>query len=209
MQDLTRWWPLPDRTDLRDELVDAWSSPERGYHDLEHLREVLGHLDLLTGRGEDVSTPLLLAAWFHDAVYDGGPGAEERSARWAETAIDEPALAAEVARLVRVTEHHRPPTGDRAAELLCDADLAILAADPERHREYVDGVRREYAHVDDLTFARGRVAVLEGLLEVEHLFATSLGRGLWEARARANVERELVSLRRAASGNAAPPDAAG
>lgn len=213
MTDLTHWWPLPPTNThdaLHAELMAAWAAPERGYHDLQHLHEVLENLDLLLAdpvtTGADVAA-LRLAAWFHDAVYDGAPDDEERSAQWAEQALTDPDLAAEVARLVRLTVTHRTEPGDLPGALLCDADLAILASAPERYATYVAGVRHEYAQFDDVTFALGRTAVLEALLEAEHLYATPRGRTLWEDRARANVRAELVSLARAASGDAAPPDA--
>ena len=213
MTDLTRWWPLTDLTDLRDELLAAWSSPGRGYHDRTHLAEVLTHLDQLTSDlvtgAVDVDV-LRLAAWFHDAVYEGQRDDEERSALWAARALaHDPGLAAEVARLVRLTEHHRAAPDDLAGALLCDADLAILAAGPERYAAYVAGVRKEYADLDDVTFARGRTSVLEQLVEAEHLYATPQGRALWEESARANVRAELVSLARVASGDAGPRGAAG
>lgn len=213
MSDLTRWWPLTGQDELRNELVAAWSAPSRGYHDVRHLTEVLEHLDLLTTDLDDVAVDtvtLRLAAWFHDAVYDGGPDCEERSALWAlETLGRTDAPAAEVARLVRLTESHRTAPDDLSGALLCDADLAILAAGHERYRDYVAGVRHEYAHLDDATFALGRSAVLEQLLSAEHLFATARGRALWEEAARANVRAELVSLAREASGDADPPGGAG
>ena len=55
-------------------------------------------------------TTVALAAWFHDAVYDGADDDEERSAQWAERALP-PAYADEVARLVRMTV--APPSGRR------------------------------------------------------------------------------------------------
>jgi predicted metal-dependent HD superfamily phosphohydrolase len=79
--------------------------------------------------------------------------------------------------------------------VLCDADLAILAAGHDRYADYVAGVRAEYAHVDDAVFATGRAAVLEELLAKPTLFHTDAGRQRWEATARANVEWELSSLR--------------
>lgn len=213
MTDLTRWWPLSDRPELRDALLAAWSSTGRGYHDLTHLAEVLAHLDLLTEQpgstGVDVDV-LRLAAWFHDAVHEGQRDDEERSARWAEEALaSAPGLAAEVARLVRLTELHRPAADDLAGALLCDADLAILAAGPERYAAYVAGVRREYADLDDVTFAAGRASVLEQLAAAEHLFTTPRARTLWEEAARANVHEELLRLDRVVSDAADPPDAAG
>ena len=189
---LAERWPLPDRTDLRDELLAAWDRP--GYHDLLHLREVLDRLDLLTGGAAATDqTALVLAAWFHDAVYDGAPDDEERSAQWAERALPEP-HAAEVARLVRMTAHHRPADDDAAGCALSDADLGILAAPRERYDAYVAGVRADFAHVGDDDFRAGRLAVLRDLAAKPWLFHSARARELWESTARANLDREISEL---------------
>jgi predicted metal-dependent HD superfamily phosphohydrolase len=185
-------WPLPDHHDLRDQLLAAWDRP--GYHDLLHLTEVLDRLDQLAAAGADVdATTVGLAAWFHDAVYDGAPDDEERSAQWAERALP-PAYADEVARLVRMTAHHRPADDDPAGCALSDADLGILAAGRDRYAAYVAGVRADFAHVGDDDFRAGRAAVLGDLAAKPSLFHTRQGRELWEAAARANLDRELREL---------------
>lgn len=199
-------WPLADHPDpaadaLHAALLAAYAGEDRDYHDLRHLAEVLARLDELTGPGDE-DLALRLAAWFHDGVYDGERDAEERSASWAEHAL--PGLVAddvvaEVGRLVRMTETHHPDEDDVAGCALSDADLAILAAGSERYDEYVAAVRREYAHVDDDDFARGRVAVLEDLLAKPRLFHTAHAAAQWEDRARANVLDELDRLAPAAA----------
>jgi predicted metal-dependent HD superfamily phosphohydrolase len=184
-------WPLPDRTDLRDRLVAAYST-DRGYHDLRHLTEVLDRIDEL---GEVDNVEVVLAAWFHDAVYDGSGEDEERSAQLAESSLADSGVdVAEVARLVRLTTTHRPSPGDHNGEVLCDADLAILAAAPERYAEYVEGVRREYADVADEDFRVGRLAILSSLAEKETLFHTEHARREWEPSARANLADEIARL---------------
>lgn len=190
-------WPLDDQHALRDELLAAWD--RSGYHDLLHLTEVLDRLDLLAeaGAGFDRTTAAL-AAWFHDAVYEGAADDEEQSARWAERSLP-PEHAEEVARLVRMTVHHRPADDDAAGAALSDADLGILAAPRERYDAYAAGVRADFAHVADVDFRAGRAAVLADLADKPHLFHTAQGRELWEDAARANLERELDELR-AASG---------
>jgi predicted metal-dependent HD superfamily phosphohydrolase len=195
MADPLERWPLDDRLDVRDALVAAYSDPSRGYHDTLHLSEVLDRLDELAGAGVGFeATAGALAAWFHDAVYDGERDAEERSAVWAEEALAGTAYAAEVARLVRLTETHDPGPDDLAGQALCDADLAILAATRERYDAYVAGVRREYAHLSDGDFAAGRTAVLHDLAGRGRLFHTAYGREHWEPPARANLEQELRQL---------------
>ena len=180
------------------ELLGRYAEPHRRYHDLAHLDDVLRNVDVLAEHAGDVHV-VRMAAWFHDAVYD--PTAadnEERSAVLAQTTLSElrveDSIAAEVARLVRGTADHAPEPGDLDAAVLCDADLAILASGPERYQVYVEAVRAEYAHVDDLAFAAGRAAVLRGLLERDPMFSTPTGRDRWEAAARANVSAELARL---------------
>lgn len=196
MNDLRRFWPerLPDA--LRARLEAAYDDPGRGYHDRLHLAEVLGHVEELMAGGDPAREAVLLAAWFHDAVYDGAGDDEERSARLAEEELAgySAELAVEVARLVLLTRTHRPAEDDRAGMVLCDADLAILAAGDDRYSEYVHGVRTEYAHISDVDFAAGRSAVLRDLLAKPTLFHLPAARDRWEHRARRNVERELAGL---------------
>ena len=185
-------WPLSDHRQVEERLIAAYSVG-RGYHDLRHLTEVLIRLDELGCAGD---SELVLAAWFHDAVYDGSPGAEERSAELAESELAGSGVdVAEVARLVRLTEHHDPAPDDRRGQALCDADLAILAAPAERYEEYAAGVRREYAAYSDADFRAGRLAVLEELASRDALFGTAYAREHWEPQARQNLAAEISALR--------------
>lgn len=186
--------------DLGSDLLTRWSQPHRQYHDAAHLHDVLLSLDTLAHAGEQVQTQVLLAAWFHDAVYDGRPGDDEgASARLAETSLSDAGaadrLTAETARLVRVTVNHVVDPDDHAAACLVDADLSILASTPKRYGAYAEAVRREYAHVPDEMFRLGRASVLERLLGHDRLYRTPTGHARWERPARANLERELRHLR--------------
>lgn len=201
---LTKHWPSPLASDtaLRDRLVACYAAPHRGYHDTRHLAEVLEHLEELLAQPEAAAVErdaVVLAAWFHDAVYDGRPDDVERSAALARATLaasDVPApLVSEVVRLVRLTHEHRPDPDDLAGQVLCDADLAILAAGRERYDDYVRGVRQEYDRLDDETFRAGRAEILRALLAKPSLFHTPRARDAWEEPARANLEREVAALR--------------
>lgn len=196
--DLLLSWPLPCARDLGAQLVASYAHPDRGYHDSRHLAEVLERLQELAAQEVDFDRmPVVLAAWFHDSVYDAQPEAERRSAAWAAEALPtlvEDEVVDEVVRLVLLTEHHRPADEDVNGCALSDADLAILAAPAPRYAEYAAAVRREWADLPDDAFAAGRAAVLRDLLAKPHLFHTLPARDGWEARARANVEAELVAL---------------
>ncbi|MFT4082148.1 MAG: hypothetical protein QM638_06150 [Nocardioides sp.] len=183
---------------MRDQLLAAYGDPSRRYHDTRHLAEVLARIDELRAAGADADpVAVALAAYFHDAVYDGERDAEERSAVWAEQALTglvDDETVAEVARLVRLTETHDPEPDDLNGCVLSDADLAILAAGRERYDEYAAAVREEYSHLSDHDFRVGRHHVLDQLIDRESLFSTPYARRDWEDEARANIARELASL---------------
>ncbi|MEU6348621.1 hypothetical protein ABZ896_04765 [Streptomyces sp. NPDC047072] len=188
----------PDPVPYADNLLVRWQEPQRRYHTLAHLTAVLDHIDVLEEYADDPSA-VRLAAWFHDAVYlpDRSEN-EERSARLAERALPEAgvpaATTAEVARLVRLTVTHDPADDDRDGQVLCDADLAILAAPPSSYAAYTAAVREEYGFVPDDAFRGGRSAVLRQLLELPRLFRTPYGTREWEATARYNLRSELEML---------------
>jgi predicted metal-dependent HD superfamily phosphohydrolase len=196
---LRRWAEvLPNHPEIGEELLGRYAEPHRRYHTTQHLADVLDRIDELAGGSEDLFL-VRLAAWFHDAVYAIPPGQvsnEEASARLTIRTLGRVGLEQEdltqVARLVRLTETHVPGTRDPEGELLCDADLAILAAEPAAYDRYVDQIREEYARVPEEEFLAGRLAVLASLADRE-LFRTGKGRRLTGA-ARANLEREMRTL---------------
>jgi predicted metal-dependent HD superfamily phosphohydrolase len=183
-------------------VVDAWSQPHRRYHDLAHLAAVLGLVGELAGAAADPDA-VRLAAWYHDVVYDPeGTDNEQVSAERARAGLrglvtDE--RLAEVARLVRLTAGHDPAPDDANGAVLCDADLAVLAAPPEAYAAYASAIRLEYGHLSDEEFTAGRIAVLERLLALPTLYRTEAAQP-WTDTARANLTAELTLLR----GRAAP-----
>ncbi|MDX3455476.1 hypothetical protein PV396_26665 [Streptomyces sp. ME02-8801-2C] len=198
--------PHPDPAPYADNLLARYQEPQRHYHTLTHLTAVLDHVDVLERTFEEAGTPVpdlalvRLAAWFHDAVYAPDRSEnEERSARLAERALSEagvsPESTAEVARLVRLTVTHAPEPADLAGQVLCDADLAILAAPQDTYAAYTAAVREEYAFVPEDAFRQGRADVLRQLLDLPRLFWTPYGTERWEEAARANIAAELERLR--------------
>ncbi|MEV0665215.1 HD domain-containing protein [Actinomadura luteofluorescens] len=195
-----RWAALsgPHTRHIGTELDRRYGEPHRRYHTRAHLTAVLDLVDELAGYAEDPDA-VRIAAWFHDAVYDPERADnEERSARLAarmlaDTDLPE-AVVARVVRLVELTATHAPDEGDRDGQVLCDADLAVLGAEPEDYAAYAAAVREEYAFVPDEFFRAGRAEVLGGLLALPRLFHTPAARERFEERARANMRTELLLL---------------
>jgi predicted metal-dependent HD superfamily phosphohydrolase len=181
-------------------LQMRWSEPRRQYHTVAHLVAVL---DVVDAYADLVPHPdrVRLAAWMHDAIYSPeaqGDANERDSAEFAQGLLVEigvpAAVAADVARLVGLTAGHATDRGDPDGELLCDADLAILAADEDRYEDYTAAIRREYAQYPDDVFRAGRAQVLKALLELPAIYRLEPTRTAWESRARTNLEAELKRL---------------
>lgn len=190
-----------------DDLRARHAEPHRRYHTGEHVADVLAEVDrLLAHEPHADAEAVVLAARYHDAIYDvraGGGASEDASARLAAVDIraagGADALAAEVARLVRLTAGHSVDPADRSGAVLVDADLWILSAPPDRYDRYVVDVRAEYAHVADDAWRTGRGQVLDRFLTSAtsgelYLAGPEDDRAARRTRAVANLSRERGAL---------------
>ncbi|QKG56766.1 hypothetical protein GKZ68_09115 [Hymenobacter sp. BRD128] len=201
----TRWHTLttpllPDaprrEAELR-RLAAAYEAPERHYHTLQHIENLLT-MGATFPRQDAVA--MELAIWFHDAVYEAlRHDNEAKSAEWAlaflaETSL-EPARQARVADLIRRTQDHTQPQPPDDADLLLflDADLSILGAPEAAYWDYARQVRREYRLVPDLLYRPGRRKVLARLLEAPVLFHTPALQEELDEPARRNLAAELAA----------------
>ena len=181
------------------DLVCRYSEAHRRYHGVAHLVHVVRRVDELLGEvgvvppGDEKA--IVLAAWFHDAIYD--PRADDNERRSADLAVQalrplgvaQPMLDA-VDRLVMATRDHRPSRPDEA--VLLDADLEVLGAEPPVYDDYVAGVRAEFAHVGEEGWRTGRAQVLARFLATP-VFTTPLALSS-NGQAAANLARELAAL---------------
>ncbi|PZR54095.1 hypothetical protein DNL40_03915 [Xylanimonas oleitrophica] len=197
--------PAREIADLGDELVARWSAPDRHFHNLKHLATVLHRVDELS---QETHEPDLvrLAAWYHGAVFSSDrkttydlKGGEQTtaSAELARKELTELGMPERnvdrVAALVDSLLTHSPDPRDTDSQVLNDADLSVLAAEPQRYKEYAAAVRSEYSHIPTRDFLRARVRILERLLQRQRLFWSPMG-AAWENPARQNMEAELARL---------------
>jgi predicted metal-dependent HD superfamily phosphohydrolase len=180
-------------------------STGRFYHTLHHIQAVLDYIQpFLTQAQHPVA--LQLAAWFHDVIYDPTRHDNEaKSALYAQQALEKlgfsSAVCLEVERLILLTVGHETAVSDKDGQILIDADLAILAAEPAQYDAYAQAIRREYAHVSDEAYRVGRTQVLKGLGKRPFLYYLPDHQG-WEAKACQNIQRELNKLAQVDSGDA-------
>jgi predicted metal-dependent HD superfamily phosphohydrolase len=198
--DVPAWVPAA----LWAEVLAAWSTPGRAYHDVTHLRAVLREWRAIDAAGGwRAPRETWLACAFHDAVYaPGAPhGQNERdSAALARAAIARHGLAVDAARvttLIDLTARHGQLSPDDLADdpdaaRFLDADMAILAADAATYDRYEAGVAAEYAQVPRALYDAGRRAFLAGLLARPRIFLSDDAHAARDAAARDNLRRALA-----------------
>ena len=181
-----------------DLLTRHYSGPDRHYHNLRHVAEMLRLLEQFEGSAADYGA-VRFAAWFHDAVYDTRKGTnEEESAGLAERALEElgvpPGKIDVVRRLILATKRHEAVGDLPDFGLFLDADLSILGAPGETYKAYSEAIRREYSWVPEDAYRAGRLKVLTNFLRRERLYFTDTLAERFEAKARLNLLNEISAL---------------
>jgi predicted metal-dependent HD superfamily phosphohydrolase len=185
-------------------LIAAYTQPDRHYHNLNHIYHVLTILERFD-RGNSLNSEhlqdassVILAAWFHDFVYD--PQAtdnEVQSAKAATELLSNLELSLDLDRieqLILATQGHQIDPDDADLCIFLDADLAILGADPVHYAAYRRSIRSEYEWVDEATYRIGRSRVLASFLQRDQLYYTDLLFDELEAIARMNLQQEIAML---------------
>lgn len=181
-----------------ENLVRRYSEPHRRYHTLDHLRAMCQMLSEFEG---EFAAPdaVYLAVFFHDAIYDSSSTTNEKaSADLATSFLTEngvtPSIILNVEQLILATAAHFQETDAVDAGWFLDADLAILAAEPDAYSEYAMAVRQEYSQFSDKAFRAGRMRFLKTILDAPLLYRTDILRERFEAPARKNLQNELSQL---------------
>ncbi len=186
-------------------LKMRYREPHRSYHDQSHIDCMLFGLH---SHSHAALAPeaVELAIWYHDAVYD--PAATDNESRSADLlraemgGLADPGLVERAAAMVLASATHALPEGIGEADaadmsLFLDLDLQVLGAFPDVYDAYEAGIAAEYVPVHGIEpYAAGRAAFLDGMVARPGLFLTKVFHSRFDARARDNMRRAAMSLRR-------------
>lgn len=201
-----RWMVLIGNYKVDDEagrwlftkIVRAYNGDGRYYHNLGHIGFVLNTIADLEPLAKDYHS-VLLAAWFHDIVYEAdNQGNERQSARFGyealiELGVDEE-TASRVSDLILMTADHNPPEDDGDAKILIDADLAPFAFDKELFNQQSEALRLEFAQIPEDDFNASRKQFLTSMIDREQIFLTRQLHEELEGKARENIKQSLAAL---------------
>ena len=179
------------------DLLEYYNSPNRFYHNLDHIKELL---ELAAQHREKFHKydEVLFAIFYHDTVYDvSSTHNEEKSARVAELSLENLNLTQPqldfITEAILATKKHGQHS-DPDINLLLDLDLSILASDWHKYDLYRHQIRKEYSIFPDLFYKPGRKRILQQLLNHPRIYKTDSFYHLHEKTARQNLQRELSYL---------------
>jgi predicted metal-dependent HD superfamily phosphohydrolase len=177
-------------------LVEKYSEKHRAYHNLGHINYLLEEVKKI--ELADFNT-IFLATWFHDAIYEPKRSDNEsESAKLAVKLLPQLNFPAEktvkVEQIILATQAHSPENLDEDGKIFLDLDLSILGADAEIYQNYSQAIRREYSHVWNFLYRRGRKRILENFLRRETIYFTDNLRDRFEKQARLNLANEIKEL---------------
>lgn len=179
-------------TESFEDISIRYAKPIRFYHTLDHVQHVLDTVETIDSHARNLNS-VRLAAWLHDVIYDSkASDNEERSAEYAARLCENLSIpeGQRVAHLILTTKTHDAGT-DPDAQVLLDADLAILGASEPEYRIYAENIRREYSWVPEPEYRNGRRQVLAKFLARTKIF--HFLRNL-EEPARRNISGEIARL---------------
>jgi predicted metal-dependent HD superfamily phosphohydrolase len=185
------------------------SSSSSSSHKKNHDDEVLDNDEQHQQQQQPYDTvAILLAIFFHDAVYDATSNSNEEDsaslfhsfATETTTAITETTLR-DVMDWIMATKTHQANAGPSSPsnpnlQLFLDLDMAVLGKTNVAYECYASLIRREYQHVPWPDYCEKRASILQKFLQQPHIYSTNLFQTALEQRARENLANEIESLQR-------------
>ena len=177
------------------DLEKAYSKKSRHYHNLTHLKEMIASFEAYRNKLQNPNE-ILFSIFYHDFVYSASKKDNElKSAEYALAILPENINLNKqlVFDAICATQQHQQ-NAIEDINWLIDFDLKILAKDWEDYKIYFEQIRKEYRIYPDFLYKPGRAKALKHFLENEFIFQTEEFRGLYEEKARANIEKEIALL---------------
>lgn len=163
LQQLLNKWNI--KCDINT-LLAMWNESHRHYHNLNHLNDLIEQINESKAKySESEYEKLMIAALFHDCVYDPmSNDNEEKSAEFFESCAQDRSNSdiQEIKQMILDTKTHQSTTS--LSEKFNQLDMSIVESDFEKLLEWEEGIREEYKAYCDM-YKEGRLKFLESLLD--------------------------------------------
>jgi pantetheine-phosphate adenylyltransferase len=147
-------------------LWDNWNDHRRGYHNMDHLDNMIRSIERRKERlTEEEFHQLILAAFFHDAIYNPRSKTnEDDSIKFFRQAyIGKDRKFDLVDRAIETTKHRKRPF-EYLLRIFWDADNEGFRGPWKTFLATEKGIRKEFSHVPQAQYIKGRIEFLESNL---------------------------------------------
>lgn len=185
---------------LWNEIEEFYSQDWRFYHNLEHLSHMLTLFEEFSYLVKDKNA-VLFSIFYHDFYYF--PKRNDNEKRSAEK-LSEVLLEINIPKkfvekcknFILYTQNHSEiyNFGDTDLLLFLDLDLAILGSEPNKYQIYVQNIRKEYSHVNEIDFRSARHNFAEKMLANQPIFKTNEIAEIFENQAIKNLSSEINKI---------------
>jgi len=182
-------------------LFSLYAQPHRYYHTREHIFNMLSGLSdfvycsYLTQKEVDLLT---IAICYHDAIYDPQASDNELNSVALMMLHYNNILPLEdiktVTHLIMATKDHI--SYDLLSSIIIDLDLCVFGSSEKKYKKYAKSIRKEYGHVSQEDYVKGRTDVLNSFLNKENIYSNDFFGNLYEKKARTNIKSEIYLLER-------------
>lgn len=200
-----KWFDLCSRicgsekicNDSWNELVSAYSSPNRHYHTLEgHIAKGLLSLEELRLHKVPHNFNALQFAWFfHDSIFDPNSKDNEiRSADFAERIARKMGLTQEFIDVVRdliIVTHRSIISQDLDESLIVDIDIENFGWNFDDFKNQTNLIRKEIPDVSDEEFSKSTNHLFDKTLKKGSIFLTPFFKNKYESSAKKNLSKAL------------------
>lgn len=148
-------------------IYALWNDRTRFYHNLSHLKDVLAYIQRYSYRlAEEEFSDLVLAAFYHDAIYDPKrDDNEDKSIALLKSHLLDLARFEKIAGYIELTKHRRKPHFFKD-ELFWTADNQIFRKNFRAVLLWEKGIKKEFQYVGKEEYKKGRIAFLQTNLGV-------------------------------------------
>jgi predicted metal-dependent HD superfamily phosphohydrolase len=209
---------LDKSTQIYDELISLYITPNRTYHTITHIENMVNSiyelLKIYSFNNHDIrKAELIFAAFFHDAIYnptthdtyvpEDQDSDEVLSAKIAIKSLkfmglDNIHSLSHIYELIALTDGHKIDpnlhTELLIQEIFVDSDISILGAIKPKYYEYKTGIWKEYTHINVDRFIAGRLEFLTQYIKKKAIFNTEYMNQMYNEQAYININGEITEL---------------
>lgn len=178
------------RTYIRPQTIPVlygyWTSRARYWHNIDHLNDIITYIERWRHRlNRSEFEQLILAAFFHDAIYDTTVGKQNEAKSkklFRDSYIGKHERFDLVDKAIDCTGERKKPT-NFPLKIFWEADNQIFRKDWMNILKWERGIRKEYARYPEKVYTEARIKFLEKNL------------GLFGAKGDTNIRKLIKYLR--------------